>query len=120
MTVPFELEGQQFVALNGGPQFEFTSATSFIVNCLTKDEVDELRARLSDGGEVLMPLDSYPFSDRYGWTEDEYGVSCQVVPTVLPELLRDEDAERSGRVMEAMLQMGKIDIGALEDAYEAA
>lgn len=247
MTVEFELEGQPFVALNGGPQFEFTPAISLIVNCPTAGEVDELWAELSAGGETLMPLDSYPFSDRYGWTKDEYGVSWQliyadsiqerrivpslmfvgercgqaeeamafytsvfddaevndvarygpnqapdeegtvmfadftlagqhfaamdsaqdhdfdfteavsfivdcgdqdevdyywerltadggeegqcgwlkdrygvswqIVPTVVPELLQDEDAERSGRVMESLLQMGKIDIDALERAH---
>ncbi len=247
MTVEFELEGQSFVALNGGPQFGFTPAISFIVNCPTADEVDDLWAQLSAGGETLMPLDSYPFSDRYGWTTDEfglswqlihtedpppqkivpsllfvgqqcghaeeavdfytsvfddsgvgeivrygpehppneegtvmyadftlggqqfaamdsaedhdfdfdesvsfivhcadqdevdyywdaltadggaegqcawltdrYGVSWQIVPRILPELLRDEDSERAGRVMEAMLQMQKIDIEALEEAY---
>ncbi|WP_458208536.1 VOC family protein [Haladaptatus sp. NG-SE-30] len=79
MTVPFELEGQGFVALNGGPQFTFTPAISFIVNCPTKAEVDELWAQLSDGGTELMPLDEYPFSERYGWTEDKYGVSWQLL-----------------------------------------
>ncbi|WP_254533453.1 VOC family protein [Natrinema gelatinilyticum] len=247
MTVEFELEGQSFVALNGGPQFLFPPAISFIVNCPTTDEVDELWAQLSGSGEELMPLDSYPFSDRYGWIEDEYGVSWQlihadyipertivpsllfvgercgqaeeaidfytsvfedsavgdiarygpdqepneggtvmfadftlcgqhfaamdsaqehdfdfteaisfivdcadqtevdyyweeltadggeegqcawlkdkygvswqIVPNVLPELLRDEDAEKAGRVTEAMLQMQKMDIDALEEAY---
>lgn len=247
LTVEFELEGQSFVALNGGPEFPFTPAISFIVNCATTEKVDELWAQLSEGGEELMPLDSYPFSDRYGWTEDEYGVSWQliysddipeqtiipslmfvgerwgqaeeaigfytsvfsesavvdvarygpdqqpdekgtvmfadftlagqlfaamdsarehgfgfnesisfvvdcgdqeevdyywdsltadggeegqcgwlkdpfgvswqIVPTVLPELLRDEDAERAGRAMDAMLQMQKIDIETLEEAY---
>lgn len=247
LTVEFELEGQSFVALNGGPEFPFTPAISFIVNCSTTEKVDELWAQLSEGGEELMPLDSYPFSDRYGWTEDEYGVSWQliysddipeqtiipslmfvgeqcgqaeeaigfytsvfsesavvdvarygpdqqpdeegtvmfadftlagqlfaamdsarehgfgfnesisfvvdcgdqeevdyywdsltadggeegqcgwledpfgvswqIVPTVLPELLRDEDAEKAGRAMDAMLQMQKIDIETLEEAY---
>lgn len=247
MTVPFELEGQEFVALNGGPQFTFTPAISFMVNCPTKDEVDELWAQLSDGGTELMPLDAYPFSERYGWIEDRYGVSWQliyadyiperkivpslmfvgdrcgqaeaainsytsifsdsdvgeiarygpdqepdeegtimfadftlegqrfaamdsarehdygfneaisfiidcrnqeevdyfwekltedggeegqcgwltdpygvswqIVPTVLSELLQDEDAEKSGRVMEAMLQMKKIDIDGLREAH---
>ena len=247
LTVDFELEGRPFVALNGGPQFEFNPAISFTVNCPTRAEVDELWADLSRDGETLMPLDSYPFSDQYGWTADEYGVSWQVihaddapertivpslmfvgercgraeeaiafytsvfddaevddiarygpdqgpdeegtvmhadftlegqcfaamdsalehdfafnesisfivdcadqeevdyfweeltagggeegqcgwltdgfgvswqiVPTVLPELLRDEDAERAGRVTEAMLQMRRIDIETLEEAY---
>jgi predicted 3-demethylubiquinone-9 3-methyltransferase (glyoxalase superfamily) len=247
LTVEFELEEQQFVALNGGAQFTFTPAISFFVNCSTRGEVDELWASLSEGGESLMPLDSYPFSDRYGWTEDAYGVSWQllysddvpeqrivpsflfvgdrcgqaeeaiefytavfpetdigdiarygpdqapdeegtvmfadfvlagqrfaamdsaqthdfdfteaisfivnsedqnevdyywgeltadggeegqcgwledrfgvswqIVPTVLTELLADEDAERAGRVMEAMLEMQKLDIETLEGAY---
>ena len=79
MTVSFELEGQEFTALNGGPQFTFTPAISFIVNCPTEDEVDELWAQLSEGGTELMPLDTYPFSERYGWTEDKYGVSWQLL-----------------------------------------
>lgn len=119
LTVEFDLEGLKFIALNGGPQFEFTPAISFTVSCPTADEVDELWAALSAGGETLMPLDAYPFSDRYGWTADAYGVSWQIVPTVVPELLQDEDAERSGRVMEALLQMGKFDIDALERAHAA-
>ncbi len=76
LTVEFELEGLGFVALNGGPQFEFTPAISFIVNCPTAADVDELWAALSEGGEALMPLDAYPFSDRYGWTTDAYGVAA--------------------------------------------
>lgn len=79
MTVAFELEDQEFVALNGGPQFRFTPAVSFIVYCHTKDEVDQLWAELSDGGTEHMPLDTYPFSDKYGWTEDKYGVSWQLM-----------------------------------------
>ncbi len=79
MTVAFRLEGQSFVALNGGPQFKFTPAISFIVNCTSKEEVDELWASLSEGGTVLMPLDTYPFSERYGWTQDQYGLSWQLI-----------------------------------------
>ncbi|WP_331233080.1 VOC family protein [Natronorarus salvus] len=248
LTVEFGLEGQAFVALNGGPQFPFTPAISFIVNCPTRDAVDDLWAHLSPGGEQLMPLGSYPFSDRYGWTtdefgvswqliyaddvpkrkivpslmfvgdrcgqaeeaisfytsifddaevgaiarygpdqhpdgegtvmfadftlcgqrfaamdsarehgfdinesisfivgcanqkevdyfwealtadggeegqcgwlEDRYGMSWQIVPTLLPELLQDEDAEKAARVMEAMLKMEKLDIADLEEAYD--
>ena len=251
MTIEFELDGQGFVALNGGPQFTLNPSISFIVNCSTKEEVDELWEKLSDGGEVLMPLDAYPFSDRYGWIQDrygvswqlilsdpegewrpkftpslmfvgdncgnaeaamdfyttifndtaigqiarygpdqkpdeegtimyadfqlenhwfaaadsaqdhdfrfneaisfivhcetqeevddywenltadggaesecgwlkdKYGVSWQIVPTVLPELLQSEDAEKSGRVMEAMLEMKKLDIASLQQAAES-
>lgn len=107
LTVEFELEGQDFVALNGGPQFPFTPAISFIVNCPTKDDVDQLWKQLSGGGETLMPLDSYPFSDRYGWTEDEYGVSWQLIYAnyiperkIVPSLLFVGD--RCGQAEEAM------------------
>jgi predicted 3-demethylubiquinone-9 3-methyltransferase (glyoxalase superfamily) len=79
MTVDFELDGQEFVALNGGPEFRFNPAISFIVNCSTEDEVNELWEQLSDNSEVLMPLDAYPFSDRYGWIQDQYGVSWQLI-----------------------------------------
>ena len=107
MTVPFELEGQSFLALNGGPQFPFTPAISFIVNCPTTEEVDELWAALSDGGEELMPLDAYPFSDRYGWIQDEYGVSWQLMFAddapergIVPSLLFVGD--RCGKAEEAV------------------
>lgn len=107
MTVSFELEGESFIALNGGPQFSFTPAILFIVNCPTTDEVDELWAQLSVGGEELMPLGSYPFSDRYGWTEDEYGVSWQLIHadyiserTIVPSLMFV--GERCGQAEEAI------------------
>lgn len=107
LTVEFELEGQPFLAMNGGPQFEFTPAISFIVNCATPEAVDELWAALSTGGETLMPLDSYPFSDRYGWTADEYGVSWQLIHAdsiperkIVPSLLFVGD--RCGQAEEAM------------------
>ncbi|WP_101295977.1 VOC family protein [Halegenticoccus soli] len=107
LTVEFELEGQSYVALNGGPAFSFTPAISFIVNCLTKDEVDDLWAQLSDGGTELMPLDSYPFSERYGWIEDEYGVSWQLIYAgdiperkIVPSLLFV--GERCGQAEEAI------------------
>jgi predicted 3-demethylubiquinone-9 3-methyltransferase (glyoxalase superfamily) len=108
MTGTFQLDGQEFFALNGGPQFAFTPAISFFVNCATQEEVDDLWERLSEGGE----------KQRCGWLKDKYGLSWQIVPSVLGELLQDKDAERSKRVMEAMLRMDKIDIQALKRAYE--
>lgn len=107
MTVAFQLEGQDFTALNGGPEFEFNEAVSFLVNCETQEEVDELWDKLSAGGE----------KGPCGWLKDRFGVSWQIVPTVLQEMLQDEDADRANRVMKAMLQMTKIDIPALEKAY---
>lgn len=104
----FELEGQEFYALNGGPQFTFTPALSLFVNCHSQPEVDELWEELSDGGE----------KGQCGWLKDRYGVSWQIIPTVLGEMLRDKDPERSKRVMQAMLQMHKIDIGKLQQAYD--
>ena len=108
MTVTFELEGQEFIALNGGPHFTFSPAISFFVNCKTQQEVDELWEKFSAGGE----------KQRCGWLKDKYGVSWQIVPTVLGELLQDKDAEKSKRVMTAMLQMDKIDIAGLKQAAE--
>jgi predicted 3-demethylubiquinone-9 3-methyltransferase (glyoxalase superfamily) len=108
MTVAFELEGQKFVALNGGPHFTFSPAISFVVNCETQEEVDELWEKLSEGGE----------KQRCAWLTDKYGVSWQIVPTVLVEMLHDKDAEKAKRVMNAMLQMDKIDIAGLKQAYE--
>jgi predicted 3-demethylubiquinone-9 3-methyltransferase (glyoxalase superfamily) len=108
MTVTFELEEQQFLALNGGPQFKFTEAISFIVNCRTQEELDGLWAKLSEDGE----------EGPCGWLKDKYGVSWQVVPTVLDQMLQDKDPEKSEEVMKAMLQMKKIDIRALKQAYE--
>jgi predicted 3-demethylubiquinone-9 3-methyltransferase (glyoxalase superfamily) len=108
MTASFRLEGQEFVVLNGGPQFKFTEAISFVVNCQTQEEVDEYWEKLSEGGEKR----------QCGWLKDKFGVSWQVVPTVLNELLQDKDAERSGNVMKAMMQMSKIDIETLEKAYK--
>ncbi len=107
MTVAFELEGQEFVALNGGPHFTFSPAISFVVNCETQEEVDELWEKLSEGGE----------KQRCAWLKDKYGVSWQIVPTVLVEMLQDKDPEKSKRVMNAMLQMDKIDIAGLKRAY---
>ena len=108
MTASFELEGQGFMALNGGPEYKFTEAISFFVNCETQAEVDELWAKLSAGGE----------EGPCGWLKDKYGVSWQIVPTILGELLNDPDPEKSGRVMKAMLQMKKLDINTLRQAYE--
>jgi predicted 3-demethylubiquinone-9 3-methyltransferase (glyoxalase superfamily) len=110
MTVTFRLEGQEFMALNGGPTFRFTEAISFFVNCETQEEVDELWEKLSEGGE----------EGQCGWLKDKYGVSWQIVPTALGEMLQDEDPEKAKRVMNAMLQMSKIDIGALKQAYDQA
>jgi len=108
MTATFQLEGQQYVALNGGPQFTFTPAISFCVNCETQQEVDELWEKLSAGGE----------KGRCGWLKDKYGLSWQIVPSALGEMLHDKDPEKSKRVMQAMLQMSKIDIQKLKQAYD--
>ena len=107
MTMAFELDGQGFVALNGGPQFQFTPAISFVINCESQDEVDHYWETLSAGGQEI----------QCGWLRDKYGVSWQVVPTVLIDMLHDKDAARAQRVMKAMLQMKKIDIPRLEEAY---
>ena len=107
MTIAFQLEGQEFMALNGGPAFTFSPAISFMVDCKTQEEVDELWEKLSAGGET----------NQCGWLKDRYGVSWQIVPTLLGEMLRDWDAEKSERLMRAMLQMTKIDIKGLEEAY---
>jgi predicted 3-demethylubiquinone-9 3-methyltransferase (glyoxalase superfamily) len=109
MSVTFELEGQQFMALNGGPQYKFTEAISLFVHCTTQEEVDDLWARLSAGGE----------EGPCGWLKDRYGLSWQIVPSVLGEWLGDEDAEKAKRVMQAMLQMKKLDIQRLKQAYES-
>ena len=108
MTVTFQLDGQEFMALNGGPMFKLTEAISFIVNCKTQQEVDELWEKLSKGGE----------EGPCGWVKDKYGLSWQIVPTVLGEMMQDKDTEKSERVMKAMLQMKKLDIKSLEQAYE--
>ena len=110
MTVAFQLDGQEFVALNGGPHFTFTEAISFIVNCESQQEVDYYWKTLSGGGDEK--------AQQCGWLKDKYGVSWQIVPTVLGELLNDPDPENSRRVMKAMLQMKKIDIAGLKQAYE--
>jgi predicted 3-demethylubiquinone-9 3-methyltransferase (glyoxalase superfamily) len=107
MTVDFELAGQEFVALNGGPQFKFTEAISLVVNCETQQEVDEFWAKLSKGGQEV----------ECGWLKDRYGLSWQIVPTILSKLLSDPDPKKAQRVMEAMLKMKKIDIAALKKAH---
>jgi predicted 3-demethylubiquinone-9 3-methyltransferase (glyoxalase superfamily) len=106
MTVEFQLQGQDFVALNGGPHFKFTEAVSFVVNCKTQAEVDYFWKKLSAGGKEV----------QCGWLKDKYGVSWQIVPTILGELLSGNDRVRSQRVMEAMLQMVKLDIAQLKQA----
>ncbi len=108
MTIAFQLEGQEFVALNGGPVFTFSPAISFVVNCETQEEVDKLWEKLSEGGEI----------EQCGWLRDKYGVSWQIVPTILGEMLQDKNTEKSEKVMKAMLQMKKIDIKGLEQAYQ--
>jgi predicted 3-demethylubiquinone-9 3-methyltransferase (glyoxalase superfamily) len=107
MSVIFELEGQEFYALNGGPMFTFSPAISFFVNCETQEEVDALWAKLSEGGE----------KQQCGWLRDKYGVTWQIIPSLLGKMLGDRDPRKAKAVMEAMLQMHKIDIAALEKAY---
>ncbi|MBC2878531.1 MULTISPECIES: VOC family protein [Streptomyces] len=109
MTVTFELAGQQFIALNGGPRFTFNEAVSLYVDCTSQEEVDELWARLAEGGE----------EGPCGWLKDRYGLSWQIIPRRLTDLLSDADAERAGRVMRAMLEMTKIDVAKLEEAAAA-
>ncbi len=110
MSATFQLEGQEFYALNGGPQFTFSPAISFFVNCETQQEVDELWEKLSAGGE----------KSRCGWLKDKYGLSWQIIPSALGKMLQDPDAEKANRVMQAMLQMDKIDIKRLQQAYDGA
>lgn len=108
MSAIFQLEGMEFFALNGGPQFTFTPAISFFVDCKAQEEVDQLWEKLSDGGE----------KQQCGWLKDKFGISWQIVPTALGEMLGDKDPEKAKRVMEAMLQMQKIDIKTLKLAYD--
>lgn len=110
MTATFELEGQKFHALNGGPEYSFTPAISLFVDCETQQEVDELWAKLTQGGEP----------GRCGWLKDRFGLSWQIIPSALGKLLSDKDPKKAGRVMQAMLQMGKIDIRGLQQAYAQA
>lgn len=108
MTVTFRLQGQEFTALNGGPEFKFNEAISLLVNCESQEEVDDYWEKLSEGGE----------KGPCGWLKDKFGVSWQIIPTVLDELLQDEDPDKANRVMSAMLEMGKMDIAGLQRAYE--
>jgi predicted 3-demethylubiquinone-9 3-methyltransferase (glyoxalase superfamily) len=109
MTANFQLDGQEFTALNGGPMFKFSPAISFVVHCETQEEVDEYWAKLSAGGK----------ENQCAWLDDKFGVSWQIVPNALIELLSDPDPAKAGRVMQAMMQMTKIDIAGLKRAYEA-
>lgn len=108
LNATFQLDGHEFMAMDGGPYFSFAQGTSLFVNCETQEEVDELWEKLSEGGE----------KQPCGWLRDKYGVSWQIVPSVLGELMQDEDPEKSRRVMEALLKMSKIDIAALKQAYD--
>ena len=109
MSVNFELEGQEFIGLNAGPEFKFNEAVSFLVSCKTQEEVDELWNKLTaDGGE----------EGRCGWLKDKYGLSWQIIPTALNEMLSDPNPEKAGRAMHAMLQMNKIDIQGLRQAFD--
>src|SRR5246127_2312353 len=108
MSATFQLDGQEFIALNGGPMFTFSPAISFFVHCESQEEVDKLWEKLSEGGE----------KQKCGWLKDKYGVSWQIIPTVLGQMLQDKDGEKSKRVMNAMLQMDKLDITTLKEAYE--
>lgn len=110
MSATFQLEGQKFYALNGGPEYHFTPAISLFVDCETQQEVDELWAKLGQGGEP----------GPCGWLKDKFGLSWQIIPTVLGQLLGDKDPKKAGRVMQAMLQMSKIDIRGLQQAYAQA
>jgi predicted 3-demethylubiquinone-9 3-methyltransferase (glyoxalase superfamily) len=108
MSATFQLDGQELFALNGGPQFTFSPAISFFVNCETQQEVDDLWEKLSEGGK----------KERCGWLKDKYGLSWQIIPSALGKMLHDKDAGNSKKVWEAMLQMDKIDIKTLKQAYE--
>jgi predicted 3-demethylubiquinone-9 3-methyltransferase (glyoxalase superfamily) len=110
MTVEYQLDGQKFAALNGGPEFRFTEAVSFMVNCADQGDIDFLWSRLSEGGE----------EGPCGWLKDRYGLSWQIAPQALADMTADEDPARAERVMAAMLKMGKLDLDALQRAYEAA
>ena len=109
MTVAFELEGEKFTAINGGPQFKFTEAVSFVVSCDSQAELDNYWNKLSKGGDEK--------AQQCGWLKDKYGLSWQVFPTVLPEMLKDHESQQAQRVMNALLRMKKIDIAELERAF---
>lgn len=114
MTMAFQIEGLDYVAINGGPVFQINPTISFFVNCETIQEIERLWGRLSENGTIMMELDSYPFAEKYGWLQDKFGVSWQIVPNVLGELLSHPD--KGGNVMQAMLKMKKLDIKMLQDA----
>lgn len=107
MSVTFELDGQRFIALNGGPHFKFTPAISFFVDCKDQQEVDDLWSKLSSGGRI----------DHCGWLQDKFGLSWQIIPSILGEMLGDKDPVKSKNVMQAMLKMDKIDVQGLRQAY---
>ena len=111
MTIEFWLEDQEFVGLNGGPYFKFNEAVSFIVNCASQEEVDYYWEKLTDGGDEKAQV--------CGWLKDKFGLSWQIVPTILVDMISDVDAVKAGKVMNAMLQMKKIDIATLEQAYHS-
>jgi predicted 3-demethylubiquinone-9 3-methyltransferase (glyoxalase superfamily) len=108
MVASFELDGMHFTALNGGPQFKFTEAISFYVSCESQDKVDHYWDKLSEGGQT----------QRCGWLKDKFGVSWQIIPSALPKLMGDPDRAKAGRVMQAMLQMKKIEVAKLQQAYD--
>jgi predicted 3-demethylubiquinone-9 3-methyltransferase (glyoxalase superfamily) len=110
MTVAFQLDGQEFVALNGGPHFKFSEAVSFVVNCKTQEEVDHYWEKLSAGGDEK--------AQQCGWLKDKYGLSWQIVPDVLGKMIQDKNPKKSENVMQALLQMKKLDIKTLKQAYE--
>ena len=112
MTIAFELEGQSFVALNGGPHFTFSEAISFVVNCESQDEIDYYWNKLTAGGD--------PKAQMCGWLKDKYGVAWQIVPVQLPELISGPDPVKSGRAMEALMKMKKLDLPALKKAHDGA
>ena len=109
-TVEFEIEGQQFIGLNGGPQYQFTPAISLFVNCENQAEVDDLWAKLGEGGSI----------QQCGWLQDKFGLSWQIIPTALMRLMKDPNPRKAGAVMQAMLKMKKIDIAGLQAAYDSA
>jgi predicted 3-demethylubiquinone-9 3-methyltransferase (glyoxalase superfamily) len=109
MVAKFELEGQEFMVLNGGPRFKFTQAISFVVNCASQQEVDELWEKLLAGGGA---------EDACGWLRDKYGLSWQIIPTALGEMMSDPDKQKAGRAMQAMLKMKKIDIAEMRRAFD--
>jgi predicted 3-demethylubiquinone-9 3-methyltransferase (glyoxalase superfamily) len=108
MTVTFEINGQEFMALNGGPHFKFTEAISFVINCRTQEEMDQFTEKLS----------AHKQSEQCGWVKDKFGLSWQIVPTIMNEMMQDKDSQKRERVMKAMLQMKRLNIAALKKAYE--